>query len=50
MPRGVGDYARDLWHNLFADMPAGRWWKSVLKNRLKAGVAGCCGNRGEPGC
>ena len=50
MSRGLNDYARDFWHNLFADMPASKWWKSVLKNRMKAGVAGCCGNRGAPGC
>ncbi|MGH2711235.1 MAG: hypothetical protein ACRDH9_08550 [Actinomycetota bacterium] len=51
MARGLGDYARDFWDNLFTDMPPGRWWRSVIRNRLKAKIAlGCCGNRGEPGC
>lgn len=51
MSRGLGDYARDFWQNLFSDMPYGRWWKKVITNRLRAKVAfGCCGHRGEPGC
>jgi hypothetical protein len=51
MARGLGDYARDFWDNLFTDMPPGRWWKKVVTNRFRAKIAlGCCGHRGEPGC
>lgn len=50
MGRGLGDYARDFWNNLFTDMPPGRWFKSVAINRLRAATRGCCGHRGEPGC
>ena len=51
MARGLGDYARDFWQNLFTEMPAGRWFKSVVTNRIRARIAfGCCGHRGEPGC
>ena len=50
MGRGLGDYARDFWHNLFTEKPPVEWWKSVIRNRLRAGVGGCCGHRGEPGC
>ena len=51
MSRGLRDYARDFWRNLFTEMPATRWWKSVITNRFRAKIAfGCCGNRGQPGC
>lgn len=51
MARGLGDYARDFWNNLFTDMPPGRWFKSVVTNRMRAKIMfGCCGHRGDPGC
>jgi hypothetical protein len=51
MARGPGDYVRAFWQNLFADMPATRWWRKLIGNRFRAKIAfGCCGNRGEPGC
>ena len=51
MARGLGDYAREFWQNLFQEMPYGTWWRKLVTNRLRAKVAaGCCGHRGEPGC
>ncbi len=51
MSRGARDYVRDFFRNLYTEMPYGRWWRLVIRNRFRAKlVLGCCGNRGEPGC
>jgi hypothetical protein len=50
MRRGVTDYVGDFFRNLYTEMPYGRWWRTVVTNRLRAKAVRCCGHRGEPGC
>lgn len=51
MGRGAGDYARDFLRNLRdSDEPLGRKARLIVRNRLRAGIGGCCGHPGEPGC
>jgi hypothetical protein len=51
MSRGLTDYSRDFFRNLRSDMPLGKWFRLVARNRVRAKlVLGCCGHRGEPGC
>ena len=50
MARGIGEYVRGFFRNLYTEMPYGTWWKKVVTNRSRALLGGCCGHRGEPGC